>query len=108
MKLIDLAPHWVTLSRVAEGVKFYYGVSFLCPHCDHTDCPACGTKRGRRIAFSFWPPIDPDGWESKITPIPHNGFHNRVSGDTFETLTIGPSIGIEGHWHGSIINGELR
>lgn len=109
MRLIDLAPHWISFNGVAEGVKFYFGVSFLCPHCDHTNCPTCGTQRGKRLAFSFWPPIDPDGWEAKgISLPPHDKFHQRVSGETFDTLTIKPSVGLDPHWHGTITNGELN
>lgn len=106
MKLTDLAPHWITPNFWAAG-PFYIGVSFLCPHCEHTKCPTCGTQRGRRLAFSFWPPIDPEGWEQRGTQIPHEHFHRRVSGETFDTLTIEPSIGLDPHWHGRITKGEL-
>lgn len=107
MRLVELDPHWITFQNAAEGVVFYFGVSFLCPHCEHGPCPTCGHMRGRRIAASFWPPIDPDKWENRIAPIPHDKFHKRVSGETFDTLTLQPSIRIEGHWHGTITNGEV-
>ncbi len=109
MKLIDLAPHWIQPSQWAEkAAPFYIGVSFLCPHCDHTNCPTCGTKRGKRLAFSFWPPIDPETQLGRMfTEFPHEGFHQRVSGETFDTLTIAPSIGLDPHWHGHISNGDL-
>jgi hypothetical protein len=107
MRLIDLSPHWVSFANASDGVRFYFGVSFLCPHCDHTDCPLCHTKRGKRLAVSFWPPIDPDNWEERITKIPHDNFHERISGETFDTLTLKPSVVIKDHFHGSIINGEI-
>lgn len=107
MKLIDFAPHWISFPIVADNVKFFYGISFLCPHCEHSPCPMCGQQRGKRIAVSFWPPIDPDGWESKITPINHDKFHKRIAGEKFVTLSLLPSIAIEGHWHGHITNGEI-
>ena len=68
-----------------------------------------GHQRGKRLAVSFWPPVDPDGWESRIILPDHSNFHRRVSGETFDTLTIEPSIGFEsiGHWHGRITNGEI-
>jgi hypothetical protein len=106
-KLPDLAPHWIGLPNMADGVKFYIGVSFLCPHCDHSVCPTCGAARGKRLAVSFWPPIDPDGWEPRIIAIPHAHFHRRIGGDTFETLTLEPSVGLDPHWHGRITNGRL-
>jgi hypothetical protein len=108
MRLADFAPHWIQPAQWSDQASpFYIGVSFLCPHCEHTKCPTCGTQRGKRIAFSFWPPIDPDGLLGRITEMLHAGFHHRVSGDTFDTLTIAPSIGFDPHWHGHITNGEL-
>jgi len=109
MRLADLAPHWVQPSQwAAASPPFYIGVSFLCPHCEHTPCPTCGTQRGKRLAFSFWPPIDPEQVLGRMfKDYPHNGFHKRVSGETFGTLTISPSIGLDPHWHGNLINGEL-
>ncbi len=97
MGLLDFNPHWIGLNTIAK-IDFYFGVSFDCPHC-----------REKRLAVKFWPPIDPDGLLETMTPISHDGFHQRVSGDTFETLTIAPSIGFEGigHWHGHITNGEV-
>lgn len=108
MRLTDLSPHWVQPGQWSDqSPPFYIGVSFLCPHCEHTKCPTCGTQRGRRLAFNFWPPIDPEGCLGRITEVPHKNFHQRVSGDTFDTLTIQPSIGLDPHWHGQIINGEM-
>lgn len=31
MRLIDLKPRWVNLPGAADGVRFYIGLSFLCP-----------------------------------------------------------------------------
>lgn len=109
MRLTDLSPHWVQPAYWADGAApFYIGVSFLCPHCDHTNCPTCGAVRGKRLAVNFWPPIDPEKWLERITEIPHVGFHQRINGDTFDTLTLSPNIGLSPHWHGTIINGELQ
>jgi hypothetical protein len=116
-KLRDFQPHWVNIPQAADGVKIYIGVSFLCPHCTHTPCPTCGAQRGRRLAVSFWPPIIPAdcGLDQSLAlqcaeQIPHDSFHVRVSGETFDDLTINPSIGFErdGHWHGRITHGEMQ
>jgi hypothetical protein len=107
-RLIDLSPHWVNIPQAATDVRFYIGVSFLCPHCDHTPCPTCGSQRGKRLAFHFWPPVDPDDLLARGIEYPHDGWHQRVSGETFDTLTISPSIGLDPHWHGTIENGELK
>jgi hypothetical protein len=107
VRLIDLAPRWITFPNVADGVRFYYGLSFLCPHCDHSACPTCGSARGRRLGINFWPPIDPDEINERMVPLPHDGFADRLSGDTFETLTIKQRITVEGHWRGHIVSGAL-
>jgi hypothetical protein len=113
-RLIDWQPHWVNISGAADGVEAYIGVSLLCPHCTHTPCPTCGAQRGKRIAVSFWPPIIPENQpyldvvRKSVQGIPHEGYHERVSGETFDRLTLKPSIGFEaiGHWHGTITSGE--
>jgi hypothetical protein len=107
MRLVDLAPHWISMLQAAPGVKFYIGVSFLCPTDEHTPCPTCGAQRGRRLAVSFWPPIDPENVLALMGNYPHEHFHKRVNGETFDTLTITPSIGLDPTWHGSITNGEI-
>lgn len=107
MRLTDLAPRWVNMPQAAPGVRFYIGVSFLCPTDDHGSCPTCGHQRGRRLAFSFWPPIDPDNLLGRGIEYPHDNFHTRVSGETFDTLTITPSIGLDPVWHGNITAGEI-
>jgi hypothetical protein len=82
-------------------------MTFLCPHC-----------RQERLGVLFDKPIDPDGVATSVAGFTYDpvGFGtsmnmhvwNRV-GDTFETLTLSPSIdGSQiGHWHGFITNGDL-
>jgi hypothetical protein len=108
MRLTELAPHWVNLPQAADGVRFYIGVSFLHPGQEHTPCPTCGAQRGKRLAVPFWPPIDPANLLATSIEYPHAGFHTRISGDTFDTITIQPSIRIGGLWHGTITNGEVK
>lgn len=107
MRLIELEPHWIGLNGWSANEPLYVGLSFLCPHCP-IDAPKHGEHRRRRLAVSFWPPIDPGNWLSKITPPPATG-HKRISGETFDTLTIDPSIGFDsiGHWHGRIVDGLI-
>jgi hypothetical protein len=107
-KLRDLSPHWISLSGWASADPFYVGISFLCPHCIHGPCPTCGQSRGKRLAVNFWPPIDPAGLLGRMFDLPDNGAHRR-SGDSFDNLTLEPSIGFEsiGHWHGRITNGSI-
>lgn len=96
MKLIDLNPRWIGFPG-----PVYDGVSFDCPHC-----------RTQRLAIKFSPPIDPNGLWTKITQPTYVGENvwKRAGGDTFETLTISPSVDaskFNGHWHGFITNGDI-
>lgn len=110
-RLTDYEPRWVNLPQAAPGVRFYCGVSFINPNGERGPCPECGHQRDRRLAFSFWPPIDPDNLLPSMDPEGMSrfsaGFHKRVSGETFDTLTIMPSIGLDPYWHGNITNGEI-
>ena len=112
-RLVNYEPRWINLQGAVEGTRFYMGVSFINPMGERGACPTCGHNRDKRLAVSFWPPIDPDNligkwgdeWAQNIKSNFH--FHNRVSGETFDTLTISPSIGLDPLWHGSITNGEI-
>jgi hypothetical protein len=112
MKLTDLSPHWIQLAQWAAPEPFYIGISFLCPHCVSSlkACPTCGhCPEAKRVAVQFWPPIDPAGLLGRTFDLPNNNGHRRT-GDTFQTLTLQPSIKFEGgcNWHGSITNGEVQ
>lgn len=110
MRLIELSPHWIGLNNWASPAIFRIGVSFLCPHCDPS-LPEHGAERRIRLAVNFWPPIDPEGLMGRtFDELPHEGYHRRVSGDSFDALTIEPSIGFDSirHWHGQITDGEIR
>lgn len=110
MKLIDLKPRWIDLFNWSHPSIFHVGVSFLCPQCD-VNLPEHGEKRRQRLAVQFWPPIDPDKLLGTLFELPElPTYHRRIQGDSFETLTLEPSIGFEsfGHWHGRIINGVIK
>jgi uncharacterized protein DUF6527 len=101
MKLTDLNPRWVTfLSHPADGIiPPRSGVSFDCPHC-----------RAQRLVVKFLPILDPQNILSLIDAPPMEGNEWKREGDTFETLTLSPSVdaSFHGHWHGFIENGEIR
>jgi hypothetical protein len=82
------------------------GVTFWCPHC-----------RNIRLGVAFKNPID-GGTDDNMTPhhdglghvLPHQPVPEWVrSGDTFEDLTLSPSVdtSASGHWHGFITNGSI-
>ena len=111
MRLTDLNPRWVGLSNWSSPAPFYIGFSFDCPHCvAKGKCPTCGHYEAKRLAVYFDPPIDPQNISASFAvPVQARaGAHHRVSGESFDTLTISPSIGFEGigHWHGNVTNGE--
>lgn len=101
MRLVDLDPHWL-VSRDANGYEQpggrRIGITFLCP------CGCRGTDRERRLWATFKNPID--GGEAE----PDWPVYWQRSGETFEDLTLSPSIDASrfGHWHGFITNGEVR
>lgn len=101
MKLIDLDPYWVVANSCSnivvdsdtvpdrEGV----GVNFDCP---------CGC--GDRCYIPFSNPVDGKG------PIVSKHDQWRRTGETFETLTVRPSIQrtVGCKWHGFLTDGELK
>ena len=111
-RLSDLKPKWVTLQGWSHPDRPYYiGMTFLCPHCP-TNAPEHGQDRRRRLAVPFYPHIDPTNAAATFAcPIPRKTDDwTRVSGETFADITIAPSVNYEaiGHWHGSIVNGEVK
>jgi hypothetical protein len=104
LRLVDLQPRWVGINRWSSDRPFHIGVSFLCPHC-----------RQQRLAALFDPVIDPTNvapettWTSTATVFPGCVVWARLGGETFESISLAPSIdaGFAGHWHGFITNGEI-
>lgn len=100
MKLTDLDPRWACdADIVIGGTKRHFegrtgmAVSFDCPHCRNT-----------RLAVWFANPID------GLPPTDDAEHLWRRTGETFEALTLTPSVDASkhGHWHGFITNGEIR
>lgn len=100
MRLSDLDPVWIVTGDGRHGM----GVTFECP-C--AKCRAAGPPyEARRLFAMFSNPIDggpPEPPDGRPSP------RWKRSGDTFETLTLTPSIdaSASGHWHGFITNGEV-
>jgi len=92
MRLTDLDPNWFTTTEGRHGM----GITFLCPCC-----------QTQHLGVWFANPIDglPPA-TPECLPAPRW----VRTGDTFETMTLSPSIDVSGvgHWHGHIINGEIK
>jgi hypothetical protein len=105
VRLVDLSPRWgIDTDLVIGGFRRYFddrrgmAVSFDCP------CGCQGTPRETRLAVWFANPIDcgpPTASAERLW---------QRTGDTFETLSLRPSIdaSMHGHWHGFITAGEVR
>lgn len=93
MTLLELNPKWVTQKEGRQGM----GISF--------DCPCCHKQR---LVVMFKNPLD--GLDSFNDS---NYVDKTVTwireGDTFETLTLNPSVDASKHkhWHGFIKNGQI-
>jgi hypothetical protein len=103
VRLTELDPRWFTMGSSPDLV----GITFECPHCVERE-RATGDKRVQRIGVLFREEIDRDGLPNEVHwTRPGNKWHRE--GDTFETLTLSPSVDAssDGHWHGFIRNGEV-
>lgn len=92
MRLSDLNPRWFTQGESPDIV----GITF--------DCPCCAGKT--RLGVLFVEEIDRDGLPND-THWTRKGVKWHRTGDTFENLTLTPSVDASGfgHWHGSVTNG---
>lgn len=98
MRLAELSPRWFRPYAFVDSVVVFTGITFICPHC-----------KTQRIAVPFAPAIDPGNVRPGTTWRDDPKSWRRHSGDTFDTLTLGPSIDLSKycHWHGHIVNGEV-
>jgi hypothetical protein len=96
MRLTDLDPGWLSTADGRNGM----GVTFDCPHCH-----ALG--KYQKLGVWFANPVDGGTpAEPAVEPKPRW----QRAGETFETLTLTPSIdaSASGHWHGWITSGDVR
>ncbi len=114
MRLTELEPRWFDVPGIGTDKD---GVAFLCP-C--ASCIANPSKR-TRLAAQFANPVgaDPKPLMSLEDKLRHAhelgtfdvppGYLWKRTGETFETLTLSPSVdaSASGHWHGHITDGEV-
>lgn len=112
MRLVDLDPRWATVggpdtfivqpdgTRVPRPERHGIGITFRCP------CPHAHENYGERVFVPFTNPLD--GGPSYDLTNPQRAYWQR-EGDTFDTLTLRPSILRIGGcgWHGFVTNGDV-
>lgn len=102
MKLTELNPKFF-----AEPGRHGQGIGFDCPHCKLAAAAVEGPIE--RIEIPFSNPLDGG---PVISQVPGNMARWQRTGDTYETLTIQPSIAFDAppfcKWHGFITAGEVR
>ncbi len=100
MRLVDLNPKWLGVPPAPDGTGERRGVrmAFDCPARSHDGVP-CHARWSGYVAnpLDGGPPKAPPG-----TPA-----WTRI-GESFEALTLTPSVDWLGHWHGNITAGEIR
>lgn len=112
MKLIDLDPRWAMDADIVIGgiVRHYedrhgMAVTFECPHCVLRE-QQTGNKHVCRLGVWFANPID------GLPPTDDKDVSHlwQRTGETFDTLTLSPSIDAssDGHWHRFIVNGVVQ
>jgi hypothetical protein len=113
MRLVELEPRWARSggegiyntapdgTRVPAPERLGIGVSFRCPCGTH---PRDEEYETDRCVILFENPLDGGGRFDATT----EGHYWTRTGDTFDTLTLTPSIQRVGgcRWHGFITNGE--
>lgn len=111
MRLVDLNPRWCS----EYGLSAKQGVTFDCPHCRTTrlgvwfdvpvsDHPPIDIARFKETLDCDHPEYQHDLHETHLS-----GTHWHRDGDSFENLTLSPSIDASkfGHWHGYVTMGEI-
>lgn len=96
MRLTDLDPGWSVTSEGHAAGRTGMGITFKCP---------CGCPDSYLGVFFANPTDGGAPAPPEIDPKPRW----QRTGDTFETLTLTPSIDASksGHWHGHITNGNI-
>lgn len=100
MRLSELSPKWIAVRENGDAI----GVTFLCPHCRQVHI---GAWFAEPVDINGIPGIDLD-LPLFMAQHPENKYWHRT-GDTFETLTLTPSVDTSqhGHWHGFLTSGAI-
>jgi len=96
VKLKDLEPRYFGLDDTGRTV----GLTFLCPHCLKERLGVFFHERGQEAVQDSYIKAHSPGTNHIWTK----------TGMSFDNLTLEPSIDASatGHWHGFILNGEIK
>jgi len=112
MKLTDLDPRWFDVPGVGTNRD---GLTFLCP------CEKCRSGQAVRLGVQFANPVEghPGIEMTEAEKLRHvhelgtfdvpPGHMWQRTGDTFDTMTLSPSVDASksGHWHGCVRDGQI-
>ena len=103
MRLIDLSPRWFDVPGRGGAID---GVSFLCPHCQKVRLAVQFTPMGVDATLAAAAPAGFPGHEPVLIPLV--GLVWTRTGETFDVLTLSPSVdaSASGHWHGFVQQGQ--
>ena len=98
MKLLELEPRWFSFEKGGPRV----GLTFLCLHCRVERLGVVFHHRGHEAIDDVYIRAHARGRKDFVWMI--------CSAESFGVLTLMPSIDASrrGHWHGFIVQGEIR
>lgn len=98
MRLVELNPKWITPNVFV----------FDCPHCQQILLSCKNVVISEREQYEHFEKALGEDWHMIVVPC-RNEFAWAFSGDSFETMSITPSLdaSASGHWHGLITNGQV-
>lgn len=116
MRLTELQPRWI--AEYGAPPDWKQGVSFLCPHCQvvrlatffaPTICGNPPVDIAKVHKQQILSDVDPEHVGHLADEHVGKVIWTRVSGETFDDLTLSPSIDASawGCWHGHVANGAI-
>lgn len=99
MRLIELEPRWIS-SHVFV---------FLCPHCHSIWLTCKNLVMSNKEQYELYEKEFGEDWNKKVVPSKVD-YAWLISTRDFNTMTVSASINANssGHWHGSIVNGNIQ
>jgi antirestriction protein len=99
VKLSELEPHWIHPNVFV----------FHCPHCREVWLTCKNIAMKSQEQFDLFEKTFGDEWNMFVVPASESYAWN-IQGSDFNSMSVSPSVdaSASGHWHGHIMNGEVR